>query len=119
MNYFENEYTMPILFGSCKKITDTADIIRENTKLEIHIFADKLSYLSRLKYKFHKIPQNNLDIALLSLRDFAIGLHEYFTPLLIFCEEQDSKFIAENKTMLEDLFVILTVSDVNKLFKKV
>ncbi len=114
MNYFDNEYAVPIILGNCKETMKIAKILRKSTSLDIHIFARRLSPLKRFQYKFHKITSNEDSIVLLALIDFANNLHEYYTPILIYCSDHDNDFIGSHTLELENLFIIIKTQDIAK-----
>ena len=115
INYFENDYSIPVILGSDTDALIAADLIRRKGKTEIHLFADRLSILQRAKFSFHKLPRTNRFI-LLSLLDFANSIHEYFTPILIYCNTF-SDFVEENRHTLESRYIVMHVSETEKLFK--
>ncbi len=118
MNFFENDYAVPVILGGGKEAISTADILRDNTDLKIHIFADRLSCINKLKYRFHKMIPSAEDILLLSLNDFADGMHEYYTPILIFTDARGQAFIEENFDSLEQRYVIISSNTAKNYFSE-
>ena len=112
INYFENDYSIPVILGNIADALKAAQLIRRQGKKEIHIFSEKLSILERSRYTFHKIPRTNRFI-LASLLDFTNSIHEYFTPLLVYCDSF-SDFIEENKAALETRYIIIHANEVKK-----
>ncbi len=114
MNFFENEYTIPVILGSSQEGLDLANIIRKKTHLEIHIFGYSLSFFRKLKYRFHKITSNK-DITYLSLIKFAECIHEGYSPLLIYCDDMID-FVTQNFSDLESIFIIISAKTAKNFF---
>lgn len=112
INYFENDYSIPVILGNCADALKAAYLIRRKGKAEIHIFSEKISIFKRARYTFHKLPRTNRFI-LVSLFDFTNSIHEYFTPILVYCDSF-SDFIEENKSALETRYIIIHAKEVEK-----
>lgn len=113
INYFENDYSIPVLLGNGTDTLSAAELIRRQGKTEIHIFADRLSVFKRAKYSFHKLPRTNRFI-IVSLLDFASSIHEYFTPILIYSDEF-SLLIDENRHSLESKYIIIPADEIKNI----
>ncbi len=118
MNFFENEYALPIILGNSKEAISMANLLHRETELKIHIFADKLSFIDRLLFRFHRIAYLNDDILLLSLSDFADSLQEYFMPVLIFCDSMGRSFVEKHFERLEQRYVIISSQSAKNFFLK-
>ncbi len=114
INYFENDYSIPVILGSNVAELNAANIIRKQSKKEIHVFAQKLSLINKARYSFHKLPQGN-SLLPIALKDFANSIHEYYTPLLIY-GNGFSDFIEENKTELESIYITIPATEIEKYF---
>ena len=88
MNYFENEYALPIILGSSKEAILTAKTLQKKTDLEIHVIAKRLSLLNRLRFYFHRLCSDSEDIILMTAEDIARGFDDYYTPILIYDEKR-------------------------------
>lgn len=115
MNFFDNEYALPVILGDGSKAIEIANLIRKNTNLEIHIFSHKLSFLDKLKFKFHKLSSNQEDILLMKLSMLAECLHESFTPILIYCDD-GLRFIEKHFDDLACMYVIISANTAKNFF---
>ncbi len=118
MNFFENEYTLPVILGGGKEAVSVANTLRGNTDLKIHIFAQKLGFIDKLIYKYHKLTSKDEDILLLTLNDFADSLNELYTPVLIYCDSEGLDFVEKNFALLEQRYVIISAQTTKNFFAK-
>ncbi len=116
MNFFENENALPVILGGGKEAISVANILRGNTDLRIHIFAQKLSFINRLIYKYHKLTSMDREILLLTLNDFADSLHEVYMPVLIYCDGESLDFVKQSFDILEQRFVIISAQTTKNFF---
>ena len=92
MNYFENDFALPIILGNSKEAIRAAKTLQKNTDLEIHIIAKNLSIIGRLRFYFHKLYSSSDEMILITLEDLAKGFEEYDTPILIYSENEFGGF---------------------------
>lgn len=118
MNYFENEFALPIILGNSKEAIQVAKLLQKKTELEIHIIAEKLSLLNRLRFYFHKLCSDSDDIVLLTAEDIVKGFEEYYTPVLIYDEKKYGNFITKNSERIEASFIVMSACDFEKYFSK-
>ncbi len=118
MNFFENEYAVPVILGSGKSAISVATLLHRDTDLKVHIFASKLSLIDRMLFRFHRILSESEDILLLSLNDFADTLQDYHTPMLIYCDDTGMAFVERNFDKLEQRYVIISAQAVQNSFLK-
>ena len=118
MNYFENEFALPIILGNSKSALRAAKTLQKRTDLEIHIVGRGLSLLGRLRFYFHKLSSSSDEIVLLTIEDIVKGLDEYYLPILIYCEDDYGSFFAKNKERLESLFVTVNAKDIDNYFPR-
>lgn len=115
MTFFDNEYALPVVIGDGSKAIEIAKLIRRKTNLEIHIFSHRISFLDKLKFKYHKLSSGREDIALLKLFILAETLHESFTPILIYCDDK-LEFIEKHFDELESMYVIISANTAKNYF---
>ena len=118
MNYFENEFALPIILGNSKEAMRAAKTLQKKTELEIHVITKKLSLLNRLRLYFHKLCSDSDDIFLLTLEDIVRDFEEYYTPVLIYDENEYGDIIARNSHRIEAVFVVIKACDFEKYFAK-
>ena len=118
MNYFENDYALPVILGSSTEAISVATLLRRESDLKIHIFARKLSLINRLLFKYHKTTSENEDILLLSLIDFSDTVGEYYMPVLILCDETGKAFAEKYFSFLEQRYVIMSAQSTKNSFLK-
>ena len=118
MNYFENEFALPIILGNSKEAMRAAKTLQKKTELEIHVITKKLSLLNRLRFYFHKLCSDSDDIFLLTLEDIVRDFEEYYTPVLIYDENEYGDIIARNSHRIEAVFVVIKACDFEKYFAK-
>ncbi len=116
MNFFENEYALPVILGGTKEAISVANLLRGNTDASIHIFAQKLSFINRLIYNYHEITSVNDDILLIALNDFVDNIHEYYTPILIFCDDEGKCFTEKYFDILEQRYIIISSTTTKNYF---
>ena len=114
INYFENDYSIPVILGNDTDELNAAAIISRHSDKEIHVFADKLSLFKRVRYSFHKLSHSN-NFLKSALLDFAASIHEYYTPLLIY-GKSFLNFIEQNKTEIESIYIAIPANEVEKYF---
>ena len=107
VNYFENDYALPIILGSCKESIDVAKEIQRRTSLDVTVISHKLSFLNKIRFQHLPLTSKQEEIILLALTDYARDAREYSTPILIFCEEHDAEFIEKYRPELEHIYVII------------
>ena len=107
VNYFENDYALPIILGGCKESIDVAREIKSKTSLEVTVISHKLSFLNKIRFNHLKLTSKQEEIILLTLNDVARDALEYSTPLLIFCEDHDAEFIEKYRSELEQSYVMI------------
>ena len=117
MNYFENDFALPIILGNSKEAIRAARALQKNTDLEIHIIAKNLSLIGRLRFYFHKLYSSSDEIVLLTVEDFVKGFEEYYTPILIYSEKEFGGFIQRNTERIDAVFITMSTSDVENCFK--
>ncbi len=118
MNFFENEYTLPVILGNSREAISVATLLHRDTDLTVHILASKLSFIDRLIFKFHKVYTDNEDILLLALNDLADGFHEYHTPVLIYCDDYGKAFVERHFEHLEQRYVLISSQSTKNFFLK-
>ena len=116
INYFENDYSVPIILGGNTDGFMAADVISRHSDKEIHVFSNHLSIFKKIRFTFHKVPRS-LSLLPKSLLDFAGTIHEYYTPILIFSSEY-SEFIEENRALLESFYIIIPASEIKQYFSE-
>lgn len=117
MNFFDNEYALPVVLGDGSKAIEIANLIRKNTNLEIHLFSHKVSLWNKLKFKTHKLSSDKEDISLLKLTVLAECLHESFTPILIYCDDELG-FVEKHFDELESMYVIISANTAKNFLQK-
>ena len=115
INYFDNDYSIPVILGNGITELKAAKLISKETDKEIHVFADKLSPIKRLKYTFHKLPQSKR-LLLTTISDFAGSIHEYYTPILIYGASY-ADFISKNRDELESMYITIPTEEIRKYFE--
>ena len=115
INYFDNDYSIPVILGNGTDELKTANLIKKETSKEIHIFANKLSLIKRVKYTFHKLPQSKR-LLLTAISDFAGSIHEYYTPILIYGASY-ADFISKNRDELESMYITIPADEIHKYFE--
>ena len=118
MNYFENEFALPIILGNSKESIQVAKLLQKKTELEIHIIAKKLSLLNRLRFYFHKLCSDSDEIILMIAEDILKDSEEYYTPVLIYDKNEYGELIKRNAERVETSFIIMSVYDFEKHFTK-
>ena len=117
MNFFDNEYALPVVLGDGSKAIEIANLIHKNTNLEIHLFSHKVSLWNKLKFKTHKLSSDKEDISLLKLTVLAECLHESFTPILIYCDDELG-FVEKHFDELESMYVIISANTAKNFLQK-
>ncbi len=118
MNFFDNDYALPVFLGADKNAILAADTIRRNTDLKIHFFSRKIPFFYKLIYKYHKIALQNDDMLLLALNDFADDMSDYYTPILIFSDDIGKAFTDKYSHELEQRYIIISSKTVQNCFLK-
>ena len=118
MNYFENEFALPIILGNSKESIQVAKLLQKKTELEIHIIAKKLSLLNMLRFYFHKLCSDSDEIILMIAEDILKDSEEYYTPVLIYDKNEYGELIKRNAERVETSFIIMSVYDFKKHFTK-
>jgi hypothetical protein len=116
INFFENDYSIPVILGSGTCESNAAELITKCNNKKVHIFSEKLSVLKRVRYTFHKIPKGER-LLINALSDFADSVHEYNTPILVY-GTSFSDFVANNLLLLESKYITIPVDEVEKYFTK-
>lgn len=116
MNYFENEFALPIILGNSKEAIRTAKLLQKKTDLEIHIIARKLSVLNKLRFYFHKLCSDSDEIILMIAEDILKDFEEYYTPIIIYDEKEYGEFITNNAERVEASFIIMKACDFENHF---
>ena len=117
MNYFENDFALPIILGNSKESIRAAKVLQKNTDLEIHVVAKNLSLIGRLRFYFHKLYSSSDEIVLLTVEDLVKRFEEYYTPILIYSEKEFGGFIQRNTERIDAVFITVSASDVENCFK--
>lgn len=117
MNYFENDFALPIILGNSKEAIRAAKKLQKKTELEIHVLAKSLSLVGRLRFYFHKLYSSSDEIVLITAEDLARGFEEYYTPILIYCEAEFGDLVKRHSDRIEATFITVVASDVEKLLK--
>lgn len=117
MNYFENDFALPIILGNSKETIKTAKMLQKKTELEIHVLAKSLSLVGRLRFYFHKLYSSSDEIVLITAEDLVKDFDEYYTPILIYCEKEFGDLVERNSERIESTFIAVKASDVEKLLK--
>lgn len=107
MFYHENDYLVPVLLGSEKKIKPFAAAILQHKRARPHLFGNGFSFLTRLRYNCHKIGPSKDIWKLAALCDFADMLDSYYTPALILCCDDDKAFYRDFCDKIERRFVVI------------
>lgn len=117
VNYFESDFARPIILGDHKESISAANLIKRKTTLSVTFVSNNLSVLNKIRFK-HIIPSSESDdIVLLTLTDIPKHLPEYETPLLIYSKEHDEKFISENLSLLETLYILIPTEELKSFFE--
>lgn len=117
MNYFENDFALPIILGNSKEALKAAKALQKNTDLEIHVIAKRLSLVGRLRFYFHKLYSSSDEMILITLEDLTKGFEEYYTPILIYSENEFGAFVQKNSERIDACFITVIASDVEGCFK--
>ena len=117
MNYFENDFALPIILGNSKEAIRAAKTLQKNTDLEIHIIAKNLSIIGRLRFYFHKLYSSSDEMVLITLEDLAKGFEEYYTPILIYSENEFGGFVQRHSERIDARFITVSASELKGCFK--
>ncbi len=115
MDFFENDYALPIILGNCKESIGLAKLIRKKLCREIHIFSNSISFIYKTVFRFHKIPSSRDEIAFFMLSDYAESLHEYYNPILIYCKEHHGEFISKYSNRLADRYILVSTDEIKRI----
>ncbi len=111
MNYLENDFLLPVIIGSDKNCTETAKKIYQSTKIKPHIFSDRFSWYQRLFFKCHKIFSFSHLVLCAELSSFPSRFEEYFTPILIICDERAEKLVHACSESIESIYITVKAED--------
>ncbi len=106
MNFLENEHAAPIMLLGCQASIGKAYIIRRKTGLNMHLFAEEISFWQKLHFKCHKVCASKEIASILSLLNVADKLPEHKTPLLIY-DGFWNEFVEKNIAILEETYIII------------
>ena len=112
MKYLDHEYLVPIIIGSGKNATRAAKKIKKSTGVDVHIFAEKFSFLQRMKYRCHKVSPLKADFLKMSLASFAASLEEYYFPMIILCGDTSDILVSERLEAFESAFVVVRYDEI-------
>lgn len=117
VNYFESDFAHPIILGNHKESIYAANLIKRKTVLSVTLVASKLSLLEKIRFRHISLVSHSDDIRLLTLTDIPKRMAEYETPILIYSEEHDGKFVSENLPLLETLYILIPTEKLNSFFE--
>lgn len=111
MNYLENDFLLPVIIGSDPNCTETAKRIYKSTKIKPHIFSDRFSWYQKLFFKCHKIFSFSHSVLCAELCSFPLRFEEYFTPILIICDERSENFVKAYSETIESAYITVKAED--------
>ncbi len=112
MDFFENEYAVPVLCGRGGEAAKVLSRIIHTPAQKPHIFSDRFTIRQRLFAVCHRVPAFNSGILCAAICDFAENIDESNTPLFILYNSETARFSMRYKEKLEGLFIIVDLMDV-------
>ena len=106
MFYHNNDYLIPIIIGGTRRKRELCREIIQNKNAKPHVFASRFSLYDRLFVRCH-LYKPEKDIWLFnSLISFAENLDEYYTPAIVYVED-DAEFLKKYADDLEKYFIVI------------
>ena len=107
MNFFDNQYLLPVVLGNDDETLKVARILRKR-HFEVHIFSNELAFSHRIRLKYHNTRNTANWLLNIKLSDFIAILHESYTPILIYSQSYEKDFIKQYFSELEKRYVIMS-----------
>ena len=110
MHYDGNDFIFPIIVGSDRKASAAACRLLLGNRFKPHLFSDRFYFWQRLFFFCHKVEPLEDEWLTCSLAAFASELEEYYTPMILLCNDSSRKLVERCREVLDSRFVYAEIS---------